>query len=81
MYTDRSLCGDPKKDKLIGELNFKNCMCLNRKTTSKLFFGITYKKINFIIHPEYLMPKISSHIHLFRISNINKTWFRTYSEK
>ena len=43
----------PKKDKLIDELNFKNFVRLNRKTTSKLFVGITYKKINFIIYPEY----------------------------
>ena len=28
-------------------------MRLKRKKTSKLFVGITYKKIRFIIHPEY----------------------------
>ena len=44
MYVERSLSGDPKKDKLIDELNFKNCVRLNRKTTSKLFFDITKKK-------------------------------------
>ena len=26
MYVDRSLIGDPRKDKLIDELNFKKCM-------------------------------------------------------
>ena len=53
MYFDRSLRGYPKKDKLIYELNFKNCILLKRKTTSKFFVGLTYKKIKFIIHPEY----------------------------
>ena len=43
------------KDNLIDELNFKNCLCLSRKTTSKLFVGITSKKINFIIHPEFFV--------------------------
>ena len=52
MYVDRSSCGYPKKDKLIDEINFKNCMRLKRNTTSKLFVGITYRKKN-IIHPEY----------------------------
>ena len=28
-------------------------MSLKRKTTGKFFFGITYKKRKFIIHPEY----------------------------
>ena len=41
------------KDKFIDELNFKNCVRLKRKTTSKLFVDITYKKIKFIIHPEF----------------------------
>ena len=44
MYVDRSLRGDTKKDNFIDELNFKNCMRLKRKTTSKFFVGITYKK-------------------------------------
>ena len=48
-----SLCGDPKKYKLIGELNFKSSVRLRRKTTSKFFFGITKKKRKFIIHPEF----------------------------
>ena len=26
MYVDRSLCGDPIKDRLIDELNSKNCV-------------------------------------------------------
>ena len=51
MYVERSLRGDPKKDNFIGELNFKNCMSLKRKTTIKLFVGIKCKKINCIIHP------------------------------
>ena len=42
---------DPKKNKLIDELNFKNCVDLKRKTTSKFFVDITYKKISLIINP------------------------------
>ena len=53
MYVDRSFCGYPNKDKFIDELNFTNCMHLNRKTTSKFVVGITYKNINSIIRPEY----------------------------
>ena len=45
IYFDRSLRGDPKKDRLIDELNFENCVRLNRKTASKLFVVITMKKI------------------------------------
>ena len=44
MYADRSLRGNPIKYKFIDELNLKNCMCLNRKTTSKFFVGIKYEK-------------------------------------
>ena len=72
MYIECSSCGDPKKDKLIDELNFKSCVRLKRKTTSKFFVGITYKKEILLFIQNILMPTISSHIHLFRISNINK---------
>ena len=51
MYVERSLNGYPKKEKLIDEANFKNCTSLKRKTASKLFVGIIYKKTRFIIHP------------------------------
>ena len=54
MYVDRSLQGDPKKYKLIDELNFKNCMCFKIKTTRNCFVGITVKRRKFIIHAEYL---------------------------
>ena len=53
MYVDRSSRKDSKKYKFIDELNLENCVYLRRKTTSKLFVGIAYKTINFIIHPEY----------------------------
>ena len=53
MYVDRSFFGYPNKDKFIDELNFTNCMHLNRKTTSKFVVGITYKNINSIIYQEY----------------------------
>ena len=59
MYVDRSLHGGPNKDKLIDDLNFKNCMHLNRIQKSKLFVGITVKQINFIIHPEFM---VANHI-------------------
>ena len=44
IYVDRSLCGDPMKDKLIDELKLKNCVRLRKNKTSKLFVGITSKK-------------------------------------
>ena len=43
MYVDCSLRGDPMKEKLIDELNFKNCLHLRRKEASKFFVGITLK--------------------------------------
>ena len=42
MYVDRSSRGDTKNDKLINELNFKNCVRLKRNTTSNFFVGITF---------------------------------------
>ena len=53
MYVDSSLHGDLKKDKLIDELNFKNCMCCKRNKTGKCFVGIKVKERKFIIHAEY----------------------------
>ena len=53
MYANSSLRRNPKKEKFIDELNFKNFMRLKRKTTGNLFVGITYKKRKFIIHPEF----------------------------
>ena len=55
MYVDRSLRGDAKKDKLIDELNFTNCMQLKRIQKRKLFVGITDKQRKFIIHPEFMV--------------------------
>ena len=52
MYVDHSLPGDPMKDKLIDELNFKNCLHFKRNKTIKLFVGITLKYI-YIIHTDY----------------------------
>ena len=40
-------------EKLIDELNFKNCMRLRRDTTRKLFVSTAYIKWEFIIHPKY----------------------------
>ena len=53
MCVDRSLRGDQKKDRLLDELNFKNCMRFKRKTTSEVFVGIKVKRRKLIIHAEY----------------------------
>ena len=47
MYVDHSLRGNPKKDKLIYEFNFTNCMHLRRIQKSKFFVGITVKQRRF----------------------------------
>ena len=44
MCVDRSLCGDPKKDKLIDELNFKNCVRLKRNTKASSLLVLNTKK-------------------------------------
>ena len=63
MYVYCSLRGDPKKDKLIDEINFENYVRFKRKKISKLFVGITMKTINLIIHPEYFYANnIFSHL-------------------
>ena len=59
MYVERSLRGDPKKENLIDDLNFTNCMHLSRIQKSKFFVGIIVKQRNFIIHPEFL---VANHI-------------------
>ena len=59
MYVGRSLRGDPKKDKLIDDLNFTNCMHLNIILKSKFYVGITVKQRKFIIHPELM---VANHI-------------------
>ena len=65
IYIDRSLRADPKKDRLIDELNFKNCVGLKINTASKLSVGITKKKIKFIIHPGFFYANnIFSHIYI-----------------
>ena len=52
IYVKFLILGGPKKDRLIDELNFKNCMCLNINTTSKLFIDVTYKAEGFMIHTD-----------------------------
>ena len=61
MYVDHSLRGDPKKYKLIDELNSTNCMHLRIIKKSKLFVGIKVKQIKFIIHPEFM---VANHINV-----------------
>ena len=62
IYANRSSSGDPKKDKFIEKLSFKNCMRFRRNTTSKFFVGITDKKRKLIIYVEYFDTKnIFSH--------------------
>ena len=79
IYAERSLSCDSNKDKYIDELNLKNCVQLKRKTTSKLFVCIIKKLLFFILN--VFIPGKNSHIHLFRISNINQTWFRNCQDK
>ena len=55
IYVDRSLRGDPKKYKLIDELNFTNCMHLRRIQKNKFFVSITVKQRKFLIHPEFMV--------------------------
>ena len=53
MYVDRSLLA--KKDNLIDELNFKNCMQLNRLLKIKFFVVIKNKQRKYIIHPDFMV--------------------------
>ena len=61
--------------KLLKRREFK------KKYNKQVLCWYYIKKRRFIINHEFLMPTISSHIHLFRISNIHKTWFRTCQNK
>ena len=72
MCVDRSVRGDPKKDKLIDELNFKNCMCFKINTTSKFLLAL-HSKESLLFIQNILMPTISSPINFLRISNIDQT--------
>ena len=74
MYVDRSLRGDPRKDELIDELNFKKCMQLNRILKRKFFVGITGQQRKFIIHPEFMVVnhKITDQLFQNLKSNPNK---------
>ena len=70
MCVDSSFRGDTKKDKFIDQLNFKNCMVFKRKTTIKLFVGITYKNRQFIINPEYFdANNIFSHPFIYNLKH------------
>ena len=44
IYIDRSLCGDPKKEKLIDDLNFKNCMVLRERKQASSLLVLQAKK-------------------------------------
>ena len=55
MYIDRSLRGDPKKDRFIDELNFTKCIQSKIIQKSNFFVGITDKQRKFIIHPEFMV--------------------------
>ena len=77
MYVDCSLRGDPKKDKLIDELNFKKYMKLKRIQKSKFFVGIKDEQRKFIIHPEFMVDNQKLKISLFRISKVTQTSFMT----
>ena len=77
MYVERSLRGDPRKYKLIDEINFKKCIQLKRIQKSKFFVGITVKQRTFIIHPEFMVDNQKLKISLFRISKVTQTRFMT----
>ena len=51
MYVECSLRGDPKKGRLIYELNFKSCMRVKRKTKASSLLVLHKEKFN--IYPEY----------------------------
>ena len=52
------------------------------KDNNKVLFLVLHtKKESLLFIQNILIPTISSHIHLFRISNINQTWFRTFQDK
>ena len=53
MYVDRLLRA--KKDNLIDELNFKNCMQLKRLLKSNFFVGIKSKQRKYTIHPDFMV--------------------------
>ena len=74
IYVDRSLRGDPKKDKLIDDLNFTNCMHLKKIQKNKFFVGITVKQQKIIIYPEFIVANhIISHQFIQNLkSNPNK---------
>ena len=52
MYVDRSLRGDPKKDKLIDEVNFTNCVHLKKikKASSLLVLQSNKESLSFILN-------------------------------
>ena len=79
MYLDRSLHGDPKKDKFIDELNLTNCMHLKRIQKRIFFVGITVKQRKFIIHPEFMVAnhKIADQFIQNIKSNPNKVHYLT----
>ena len=58
-------------------IKFKNCMHSDRKTTGKFLLVLQSRKESLLFMQNIFMPKISSHINFFRISNIDQTWFNT----
>ena len=77
MYVDRSLRGDPKKDKLINQLNFKKCMQLKRiqKTSSLLLLHKNKQSLSLILN--LWLPTIKLKISLIIISKVTQTRFMT----
>ena len=78
MYIDRSLRGDPEKDKLMDELKFKYCMRFKRKETSKFLLVLHSREESLLFMWNIFMPTIPSYIGSVIISNIYQPWFNKY---
>ena len=63
MYVDLLLRGDPMKDKLINELNFKSCTSLRRNKKASSLLVVHTRKERLLFIKNIFMPTISSHIH------------------
>ena len=65
MYVNRSLHGDPRKNKLIDEVNLKNCVRLYRRQQEISLLVLQWKKESLlfilnILTPEYIITSIYS---------------------
>lgn len=59
MLVDQSTRGDPKKDALMQDLNFRNCSALKKTRSKKFWVGITHRGRKFIVNPPYFKSTIA----------------------